>query len=138
MFSLNFLHLLTLFAALCLLLKIEAAPSIGKNVFLRLFRENFSFRFSAAEKFDPEIFSEMSLNDERVFDEQIESDEDKFEKRREPTFLRFGREFPHASNSFLRFGRSNPAFLRFGRRSQSAYKINPHLHARKAEFLRFG
>ncbi len=80
-----------------------------------------------------------------------ESDEENAHMRRSAPFLRFGRGISPASNSFLRFGRSNPSFLRFGRGGQNgatflrfgrrALQISPsnfHRFARKGEFLRFG
>jgi hypothetical protein len=94
--------------------------------------------------------SEATFDNEDRSNSDSESDEENDYVRRS-TFLRFGRQIPSSSRSFLRFGRSDPsflrfghngnngaAFLRFGRRAQQATSNNFLRFGRKGEFLRFG
>lgn len=79
------------------------------------------------------------------------SDEEYNYNPRSTLFLRFGRQLPLSSSSFLRFGRTQSnflrfgrnnlnggTFLRFGRKTQESPSSEMLRFGKKGEFLRFG
>ncbi len=66
----------------------------------------------------------------------IDSSEEYDYVPRSTSFLRFGRQLPSSSSSFLHFGRSPLKFLRFGRSNQNREAF--FRFGKKGEFLRFG
>jgi hypothetical protein len=82
--------------------------------------------------------SKNPYENEYTMNSNSDSDEENKSIRRSTSFLRFGRQMPASSGTFLRFGRSDPAFLRFGRSGAQFLRFGRRSQPSASNFLRFG
>lgn len=148
------MYLCTILSLLISLQLANAAPSSGEKDSVRmsasLARSSIldSSEISSRDQANLALPLENSFDQDAMTNTGSDSDEETEAIRRSTSFLRFGRQLPASTGSFLRFGRSSPSFLRFGRnggqflrfgrRSERASNSNFLRFGRKGEFLRFG
>ena len=152
--SVTIMYLCTILSLLICLQLASAAPASGKKDSVRVSASLARSSMLDSSEINSRDQVNLALPLENPFDQEVmtnsgsDSDEETDAVRRSTSFLRFGRQVPASSGSFLRFGRSNPSFLRFGRnggqflrfgrRSERASNSNFLRFGRKGEFLRFG